>query len=113
VDDDPAVRDILGALLRRDGWHIDTAADGLQAIASLDQSAYSVVMLDLLLPGLDGVGVIEHMKARHIETPVVVITGAADHRLLDPQIVVVTLQKPIEIGDLRTVLRAITESGKP
>jgi hypothetical protein len=43
----------------------------------------------------------------------VVITGAADHRLLDPQIVVVTLQKPIEIGDLRTVLRAITESGKP
>ena len=110
VDDDPGVRDILGAILRLDGWNVDTAADGLQAIRQLDCTSYSVVVLDLLMPLLGGEGVIEHIRARGIRSPVVVVSAATDHDDLDSQVVSVVLHKPIEIGDLRTVLRAVTSN---
>lgn len=110
VDDDPAVRDILSIILRRDGWAADTAADGEQAIARLAESEYSVIVLDLMMPRIDGAGVIAHIRERGIRTPVIVVSAVARMQVLDPQVVTLSLQKPFELGDLRAVVRAITET---
>ena len=87
VDDDPAVRDILSAILRREGWTAESAIDGDDAIAMLKVKTYSIVVLDLRMPRIDGVGVIEFMKHQEIATPVIVVAAAPEDVTLDPRIV--------------------------
>lgn len=110
VDDDPAIRQIVRVLLERDGVQADIAEDGQRATAMLREQRYGVVLLDLLMPRLDGHGVIAFMREQGIETPVVVIS-AADHAGddLDPRLVRVVLSKPIEARDLRKVVIAVLE----
>jgi DNA-binding response OmpR family regulator len=111
VDDEPSVREILKLILQREGWLVESVADGDEAIRKLEDSTYRVVLLDLLMPRVGGTDVIDFIKERGITTPVVVISSAADRFALDPQIVRVALQKPLEIRDLRDVLRAILDAG--
>lgn len=80
VDDDPISRRLLAANLQRQGYAVRTAEDGLQALDLLRAQAFDVVLLDLVMPNLNGYQVLEHMKAddalRHI--PVIVISGTED-----------------------------------
>lgn len=110
VDDDPAIRQILRVLLERDGVHADIAEDGERATAMLRERRYSVVLLDLLMPRLDGRGVIAFMNEQKIETPVIVISAVGDAATdLDPHLVRVVMQKPFEARDLRKVVAAVME----
>ena len=111
VDDEPSVREILRVILQRDGWAVDAVDDGDEAIRCLGQSTYTAVLLDLLMPRMNGAAVIEFMKAHGITTPVIVISSVAESASLDPHVVRVTLQKPFEIRDLREVLRALLAVG--
>ena len=74
VDDDPAIRQILRVLLERDGVSADIAEDGQRATKMLAEEKYSVVLLDLLMPRMDGRGVIAYMRQHDIDTPVIVIS---------------------------------------
>jgi DNA-binding response OmpR family regulator len=109
VEDDPAVRQIVRVLLERDGIEVDIAEDGERATALLGTRSYAAVLLDLLMPRLDGRGVIAFMKERALETPVVVLTAVTDSPDLDPQLVRVVLQKPFEARELRKVVSAVLE----
>lgn len=111
VDDDPAIRDILSAVLRRDGWSAECAADGQFAIQRLGEAAFDLVVLDLVMPRSGGEEVIRFIKENGIDTRVIVVSAMSAERghELDPRVVTVTLQKPIELNDLRTVVRAIRE----
>ena len=110
VDDDPAIRQIVRVLLERDGVRADIAEDGERATAMLRNGDYGVVLLDLLMPRLDGRGVIAYMREHHIDTPVIVISAIGDLATdLDPQLVRVVLQKPFEARDLRKVVAAVLE----
>ena len=108
VDDDPSIRQIVRVLLERDGVSADIAEDGERAMHMLDENQYDAVVLDLLMPRVDGRGVIAHMNANHIDTPVVVLTAVPDVEL-DPRLVRVVLHKPMEARDLRKVVTAILE----
>lgn len=114
VDDDPAVRDILAAVLRRDGWTADAVADGEEALHRLANRTYAVVVLDLLMPRMSGRDVIAAMRKMELTTPVIVISAlSSDEALgLDPDIVTVKMRKPIELGDLRTVVKVIKQAQK-
>lgn len=112
VDDDPAVREILSAILQRDGWETESVHDGEDAIRRIGETPFTVILLDLLMPRTGGAAVIDFMKSRGITTPVVVISAVAETASLDPQIVRVTLQKPFEIHDLRAVLRALLTAAR-
>ena len=110
VDDDPAIRQIVRVLLERDGVAADIAEDGERATMMLRDGDYAAVLLDLLMPRLDGRGVIAFMRAHGIETPVIVISAVGDlAEDLDPQLVRVVLQKPFEARDLRRVVAAVLE----
>jgi DNA-binding response OmpR family regulator len=108
VEDDPAIRQIVRVLLERDGIQTDVAEDGERATVLLRENQYAVVLLDLLLPRIDGRGVIAFMNEQGIDTPVVVVTAHDDHDL-DPRMVRVVMQKPFEARELKKVVSAILE----
>jgi PAS domain S-box-containing protein len=78
VEDDPESRKWLAGALREQGWEVDEAADGSEAIERIRTRSTDLVLLDLMLPTVDGFEVIEEIR-RNKEwelTPIVVITGA-------------------------------------
>jgi CheY-like chemotaxis protein len=104
ADDDPAIRKLVSTIIRREGLAFDVAADGAEAIAALEQHEYSVILLDLMMPNVDGFGVIAHL-ARHppSQKPIVlVITAYADQKFkeVDPNVVAGVIRKPFEVADL-------------
>lgn len=77
VDDDVATREMFKTVLRMAGFEVSTAADGVAALRQIDQHVPDVVVLDLDLPGVNGIVVHEELDARE-EThgvPVVIVTG--------------------------------------
>jgi DNA-binding response OmpR family regulator len=80
VDDEPAVRTAFARILRRDGFDVTTAADGLAALDLLDRESFAVVLLDCVMPRLDGLGVLRDLHRRGREVPVILISGFLDDR---------------------------------
>jgi two-component system response regulator ResD len=77
VDDDPIVRDVLARYLVRDGFKVATAEDGEAALTSLQERRPDLVVLDLMLPRLDGFDVFEIIR-RNDATPVIMLTAKAE-----------------------------------
>ena len=111
VDDDAEIRELLTSVLGRRDLTVDQAADGSEALDLLRQNTYSVVLLDLLMPNVDGFGVLDELGSA-ISTPVVlVITGAERAMLkeLDPQRIHGVVRKPFDAEDLANLVVACAE----
>jgi CheY-like chemotaxis protein len=65
VDDDDPIRAMLAKVVERQKLDVDTARDGLEAIQRLDANDYSVILLDLMMPRVDGYGVLKHIHAHY------------------------------------------------
>jgi len=80
VDDEDQLRRVMKDLLERDGYEITEAADGVEALDQVDRHAPDIIVLDLNLPGLDGYGVLSHLRSRPAtqDIPVVVLTALGD-----------------------------------
>jgi DNA-binding response OmpR family regulator len=108
VDDEPAIRALVAKIVERAGHPVDTARDGAEAIAMLEATNYSVIVLDLMMPNVDGYGLIRHLKERSGPRPAVIVVSAGDSaalRLLDGAMVHSVIRKPFDIdvlGDLIT-----------
>jgi DNA-binding response OmpR family regulator len=109
ADDDQSIRHLLGTIIRREGFDVDTVADGVEAIEKLAAHDYAVILLDLMMPRRDGFEVIEYLKSHHPRTkPVVLVISAyADQRFkrVDPEIVAGVIRKPFEIAELGGMIR--------
>jgi DNA-binding response OmpR family regulator len=82
VDDDPDARGMLAFTLGDEGFDVREAKDGEDALAELRKCAPDCLLLDLLMPGLDGFKVLETMRAEHLApgVPVVVFSGKSEER---------------------------------
>jgi len=80
VDDEDALRRVMKDLLEREGYIVSEARDGVQALDQVDKVGPDVIVLDLNLPGLDGYGVLSHLRSRPATAniPVVVLTAKSD-----------------------------------
>lgn len=67
VDDDDPIRTMLAKVVARQDLDVDTARDGVEAIERIDGDGYSVIVLDLMMPRIDGFGVLQHMRTHHPE----------------------------------------------
>jgi CheY-like chemotaxis protein len=109
ADDDPAIRHLLCTIMRREHLEADCVADGAEAIQKLQQHEYAVVLLDLMMPNVDGFGVIAHLKAHppQYKPVVLVISAYADQKFkqVDADIVAGVLRKPFEVSDIGTIIR--------
>ena len=77
VDDDDLIQVLLTEVLTEESYRVTCASDGLQAVDLMGPGMYDLVITDLVLPGLDGKGVLQKSKSADPETPVIVITGYA------------------------------------
>jgi len=75
VDDDPIIRKSLRELLRLEGYDVDTAADGNEALKRLEQSPVDVVLTDVKMPAVDGFQLLAKIKASSPDIVVILITG--------------------------------------
>jgi len=80
VDDEDDLRRVMRDLLEREGYTVHEARDGAQALDEVDRHAPDIIVLDLNLPGLDGYGVLSHLRSREAtkDIPVVVLTAKGD-----------------------------------
>jgi DNA-binding response OmpR family regulator len=80
VDDDEMNQDVLARYLKREGHKVSTAADGAQALQMIAAERFDVVLLDIMMPVLDGYQVLERMKsdARLRDIPVIVLSAASE-----------------------------------
>src|SRR5438046_9567378 len=83
VDDDPA---LLAALpealrLRMDGVTVDTADSGAAALDRIAAREYEAIVIDIKMPGMDGLALLAKIRARQPDTPTLIITGHGEHAL--------------------------------
>ena len=75
VDDDPTFRMTTGALLEADGYSVDTAADGQQAVERLKDRQFDLLLVDLRMPGIDGISLVEALRLWGHGVPILMISG--------------------------------------
>jgi DNA-binding response OmpR family regulator len=119
VDDDPQIRKLLGAILKRDGYGIITAANGRQALQELDKQAVDLVITDLLMPEKEGIETIMEIRHKFTGMPIIAISGGGR---LNPQTylkiakslgAVRTMTKPIDTAMLRAMAKdLLVDSGQ-
>lgn len=77
VDDDDPIRTMLAKVIERQNLEVDTARDGVEAIERIDHDGYSVILLDMMMPRVDGYGVLRHLQAHHPEKLACTIIASA------------------------------------
>jgi two-component system sensor histidine kinase/response regulator len=100
VDDEPGARFTLDALLFREGYDLAFADSGPEALAHLDELAPDVILLDAMMPGMDGLEVCRRLKAdeRWRHTPVILVTSLDSKE---------DLSKPVNVLELRAQVRSM------
>ena len=79
VDDDPAVHELLAAVLHRPEWHIDSAYDGLEGLVRAKERPYDMVLTDVRMPGMSGLEVCQELRKdpATAKIPVIILTALA------------------------------------
>jgi two-component system nitrogen regulation response regulator NtrX len=75
VDDEPGVRSSISGVLKDEGFDVDTASSGEECLERANGAAYDVIVLDIWLPGLDGLTTLQRLRERQIDSQVVIISG--------------------------------------
>ncbi len=75
IEDEPKVADFIARGLRAEGWAVDVATDGGEGLARATEVAYDLVILDLMLPVLSGTEVLRLLRARGIQTAILILTA--------------------------------------
>ncbi len=115
VDDDKSVRTTFSSILRKEGYRVTAVENGYEAIKAIDEESFDLALVDLRMPGLDGIEVLEKIKSRRPETRVIIYTGygsvttaveamrkgAADY-----------LNKPFSPDDLKAGVKKALENGR-
>jgi DNA-binding response OmpR family regulator len=116
VDDESAITDNLAPLLRRAGFEVIVEHDGEAALARLRTAAPDLVVLDVLLPGIDGRAVLRRARQEHRQMPIILLTrvGESGERAMaleegaDDY-----LNKPFDPHELVARIRAVLRRGRP
>lgn len=111
IEDDPAMSASLQRTLERRGMRVTTCADGARALDRWQASVPDVVLLDLSLPGLDGLQVLQQARAAGLDTPVMILTarGTIGDRIIGLNTGADDyLGKPFDLDELEARMRAMT-----
>ena len=78
VEDDPTVAEVITGLLRAQGHRVVHAAHGLSALAELSGTRFDIALLDLDLPGIDGLALAQQLRVQGFTQPLIAVTARAD-----------------------------------
>jgi len=114
VDDDEPIRRMLERTLAAEGYDVTSAADGGSALAAIERAVPDVLVLDVAMPGIDGLDVCRRVRAKGLSVPILLLTArdAVPHRIAgldagaDDYFV-----KPFAVGELLARIRALLRRG--
>lgn len=113
VDDDPGLQGLFFTLLGREGFSVFSARDGRMAFESIKRGSYSVILLDLMMPDVNGFELLDRL---HRESPsllrrIIVLTGASQAMVdrLDAARVWGVIRKPFDIDELLRATRSCAQ----
>ena len=115
VDDDTGVRTVFSSILTKEGYRVTAVKNGYEAIKVIDEESFDLALVDLRMPGLDGIQVLEKIKSRRPQTRVIIYSaygsvedaveamrkGAADY-----------LNKPFSPNELELSLKKTLEKSR-
>jgi CheY-like chemotaxis protein len=104
VDDDRAIRATVDLLLTRAGHHVVAAADGREGIAKIEAGSFDLLIVDIFMPGMDGLETIQQVHRRRPQLPVLVISGLIFRSASSP---------PPDFLSMATKLGAVQSLRKP
>jgi CheY-like chemotaxis protein len=106
VDDDAGMVDTLADIFAAKGYGAGTAYSGEAALALSERTSYDVILMDVQMPNLNGVQVLKTMRARQLQTPVIMMTAFTRHELVQEAACVASaiLSKPLELDDVLALI---------
>ena len=115
VDDEEGIRETLSGILEDEGYESITASSGEEAVKKAKETTPDVVLLDIWLPGMDGIATLKELKENHPAVPVIMISGHANIEIAVKATKMGAydlLEKPLSIGKvLLAVVRALEKRG--
>lgn len=111
VDDDPAIRKLLARIAMREGFEVDTARDGIDALEKFEKKRYQIAIVDLMMPRLSGYELVQKVSAI-VPRPIVIVATAltnGDVATLDDSLVRRVIRKPF---DITAVAQALVETAR-
>jgi DNA-binding response OmpR family regulator len=111
VDDDKAIRDLLAKIAQREGFEVDSARDGIEALEMMERKDYTLAVVDLMMPRLSGYELVQKISALDPRPIVIVATALTngDVANLDDSMVRRVIRKPF---DIHAVAEALIETAK-
>jgi DNA-binding response OmpR family regulator len=110
ADDDPGIVQLLKLLVEREGFTVDVARDGLEAIERIENGSHVLVLLDLQMPRCNGFDVIDHLRHKSRRPVVLVVTAMPVTSIakLDPEVVHAVIRKPFDVELIAAVISTTT-----
>lgn len=108
VDDEKLIRNSFGRELRAEGFKVTAVASGSEAIGEVERTRYDVVVTDLMMPGVDGFGVLKAVKRHAPQTCLIILTGYGDMLSSNDALRLGAddfILKPCEVNDLISRIR--------
>ena len=117
VDDEPAIvrmlKDALGVFRHEHGYKVDTAGDGADALVALEREQFDLVLLDMYMPRMSGLELLERMRQLKMQTPVLMLTGNDDARTAADALasgIFAYIPKPFELQQLEHLVSLAVSS---
>ncbi|WP_144460126.1 response regulator [Siminovitchia fortis] len=108
VDDQFGIRTLLNEVLQKEGYEIFQAANGLQALSVTEQHAPDLVLLDMKIPGMDGLEILKKMKEINPDIRVIIMTAYGELDLIEQTKKLGALahfSKPFDIEEIRSAVK--------
>jgi len=108
VDDEPQIRDLLKRFLSLRGYKVRVASDGQQALTMVEQETPQLIVLDVYMPGINGVEVLRRLRRRKFTGGVILLTGSQDDKLLQEALdlgSVDVMGKPVDLERLALAIQ--------
>jgi CheY-like chemotaxis protein len=108
VDDEQEICDMLMKTVSRLGYRVRTASSGAEALALVEQEKPALIILDMLMPEMNGIGVLRGLQARKITSGVILLTGSQDEQLMTEALdlgVVDIIGKPVSMERLTVAIQ--------
>lgn len=115
VDDEKPILEMLQSAFQTDGWEIETAQDGREALEKLHLAHFDIVVLDLIMPHMRGMDVLQAIKDLRISTSVIVLTGYGSVDLATHALCLGAsdfIKKPFDIGELKARIQKLLENAQ-
>lgn len=110
VDDQPGIRLLLEELFRRENYETKIASNGLEALQQVEDQQPDCVLLDMKMPGMDGIDVLKKLKSGWSELPVIMMTAYDESELIRKALEIGAVRyfaKPFDIFEVRDAVNAL------